>query len=151
MPADIRVIRAHDFVRANEMGKFDLQESMRLLGEVALSDAVFEVYDILLDTREAHSEMSAQDLWEMAVALRRLGSTLSRKIAVLVPAERLEHAKFFAATARREGYRVFAFTSLGDALEWLIGKLEITGSAAPFRARNSPAVPVLASASDVKR
>lgn len=35
MPADIGIIHAHDFIKANPEGKLDLEESKKLLVEVA--------------------------------------------------------------------------------------------------------------------
>jgi len=35
MPANIRIIHAHDFIKANPEGKLDLEESKKLLIEVA--------------------------------------------------------------------------------------------------------------------
>ena len=35
MPSDIRVIRPHEFLRSTEDGRLDLEETKRLLAEIA--------------------------------------------------------------------------------------------------------------------
>jgi len=62
MPADIRVIHAHDFTRVTPEDQLDLEESRKLLLEVASASAPLTDYDIVLDTRHTESEMSVTDL-----------------------------------------------------------------------------------------
>lgn len=121
MPSDIRIIHAHEFIVASPDGRLDLRATEGLLVEIASASAPSNDYDILLDTRGARSEMTETDLVQLACALRGLREAFSLKTAVLVPAGRFDHALFFAACAREEGFQVSAFTSLGDAMEWLVG------------------------------
>lgn len=123
MASNIRVVYAHEFIRATEEGTFDLEESKRLLREVALAETVLQDFDVLLDTRKAHSVLSLEDLLEMVSELYTLDHPYSRKTAVLVPRQRLDYAEFFAKAAQDRGFQVRAFVSKGDALEWLIPEL----------------------------
>jgi hypothetical protein len=77
-------------------------------------------YDIILDTRKAQSELSANDLWYLAAELGEHREAFSRKAAILCPLERFDQAEFFALCAHNRGFQVNAFTSFGDAMEWLI-------------------------------
>ena len=123
MPANIRVIHAHDFIKATPEGKLDLEESKKLLMEIASVSAPLVDYDIVLDTRKAQSEMSVTDLWYLAAELSdNFRKTFSRplKTAVLCPLERFDQAGFFALCAQNRGFQVGAFTSFADAYEWLI-------------------------------
>ena len=123
MPANIRIIHAHDFIKATPEGRLDLEESMKLLTEIASAAAPLVDYHIILDTRKAQSEMSVSDLWHLAAELsKNFHKAVSRipKTAVLCPRERFDHAEFFALCAQNRGYQVSAFTSFEDALEWLI-------------------------------
>lgn len=123
MPANIRIIHAHDFIKANPEGKLDLEESKKLLMEVAAVAAPLLDYDIVLDTRKMQSEMSITDLWYLAAEISenfRKAFSRSLKTAVLCPTERFDHAGFFALCAQNRGFQVGAFTSLTDAYEWLI-------------------------------
>jgi hypothetical protein len=120
MPTNIRIIHAHDFIKATPEGLLDLEESKKLLMEVASASAPLLDYEIILDTRKAQSEMSVTDLWHLAAELRNLGKAFSRKTAVLCPLERFDYAGFFAVCAQNWGLQVRAFTSFEDAIEWLI-------------------------------
>jgi hypothetical protein len=123
MPANIRIIHVHDFIKATPEGKLDLEESKKLLVEIASASAALVDYDIVLDTRKAHSEMSHTDLWHLAAQLSdnfRKAFSRPLKIAVLCPLERFDHAGFFALCAQNRGFQVSAFTSFADASEWLI-------------------------------
>lgn len=122
MPCSIRIIHAHDFIKATPEGTLDLENSKKLLIEIASDSSTLGDYEILLDTRKAQSEMSASDLWSLAAELTSFRKALSRKTAVLCPLERFDHAAFFALCAQNRGFRVRAFTSFEEAMEWLIAK-----------------------------
>jgi hypothetical protein len=123
MPANIRIIHAHDFIKANPEGKLDLEESKKLLLEIASASASLVDFNILLDTRKAQSQMSETDLWHLAAELSanfRKAFSRTLKTAVLCPLDRFDHAGFFALCAQNRGFQVSAFTSFADAYEWLI-------------------------------
>lgn len=66
MPAQIKVIRANDFIRAKPTGELDLEACERLLAGIAKAAASLDDFEILVDTREAQGTMSATDLWFLA-------------------------------------------------------------------------------------
>lgn len=84
MPTNIRIIHARDFIKATPEGNLDLEESKKLLIEIASASAPLLDYEIILDTRKAQSEMSVTDLWHLAAELSSLRNAFSRKTAVLV-------------------------------------------------------------------
>jgi hypothetical protein len=120
MPTDIRIIHAHDFIKATPEGHLDLEESKKLLMEIASASAPLLDYEIILDTRKAQTEMSITDLWHLAAELSNLRKAFSRKTAVLCPLERFKYAEFLAVCAQNRGLQVMAFTSFEDAIEWLV-------------------------------
>ena len=123
MPATIRIIHAHEFIRANAEGQLNLEETKNLLVEIAAATAPLADYDILLDTRKAQSRLREADLWFLAAELSnhfRKAFSRTIKTAVLCPVERFDHAEFFALCASNRGFHVSAFTSFEDAYEWLI-------------------------------
>ncbi|MGA2446517.1 MAG: hypothetical protein ABSG50_13930 [Opitutaceae bacterium] len=122
MPTNIRIIHAHDFIKATPEGTLDLENSKKLLVEIAADSSTSGDHEILLDTRMAQSAMSATDLWYLAAELISFRKALSRKTAVLCPLDRFDHAAFFALCAQNKGFRVRAFTSFEDAMEWLMAK-----------------------------
>ncbi len=120
MPSDIRVIYAHEFLRSTQDGRLDLEESRRLLAAIASASPPSKHYDVLVDTRSAHSEMTVTDLVDLASGLHKVRKSFAGKTALVVPRDRLDHADFFAACAEDRGLEVVAFVSLGDAMNWLI-------------------------------
>jgi hypothetical protein len=118
MPTTIRIIHSGDFVKATAEGTLDLEESRRILFEVAAQFPPVNDYHILIDTRHAHSAMSITDLWYLASELKH-GLQLRNKIAVLCPLERFQAAEFLELCAQNRGLNVVAFTLFEEAINWL--------------------------------
>jgi hypothetical protein len=119
MARKIRIVNARDFVSAKPDGVLNLEESEQLLRDVVgLSDPLDD-FDILVDTRDAVSVLSATDLWFLADRLVRYPKTFAGRTAILCPAERFDHASFFALCAENQGIDMRAFTSYEDAMKWL--------------------------------
>jgi hypothetical protein len=120
MSSIIRIIRAHDLIKATPEGRVDLAEFRKLILEITSAAASSVDYEILLDTRKARVEVSKTDLFFLASGLcKRLGA-FARKTAVLCPLDRFDYAGFFALCAENRGLEVKAFTSFEEAIEWLI-------------------------------
>jgi hypothetical protein len=122
MPTNIRIIHAHDFLKATPEGTLDVESSKKLLVEIAADTSTSGDHEILLDTREAQSALSATDLWNLAAELINYRKALFRKTAVLCPLDRFDHAAFFALCAQNKGFKVHAFTAFEKAMEWLMAK-----------------------------
>ena len=122
MAATIRVIHAHDFIKATAAGELDFAASKKLLLDISSAAATLVDYEVLLDTRNAQSDMSLTDLWHLATAVGNLDQTLPRKIAVLCPLENFDQAGFFALCGENEGLKVRAFTSFEEAMTWLTSR-----------------------------
>lgn len=119
MARNIRIINARDFVSARPDGVLNLEESEQLLRDVVGVAEPLEQFDILVDTREAASTLSATDLWFLADRLGRYPRTFAGRTAILCPAERFDHASFFALCAENKGIDMRAFTSYEEAMNWL--------------------------------
>ena len=119
MPTNIRIIHAHDFIKATAEGHLDFEESKKLLMEIASASVPLIDYEIILDTRKVQSVMSATQLWDLARELIKYHTTFSRKTAILCPLDGFDYAVFFANCARERGFKFSVFTSLDDAIEWL--------------------------------
>jgi len=120
MPSHIKIIHAHEFIKVTPDGQLDIVESKKLLIEVALFAGPLNDYEIILDTRKMHSILTKTELWYMAKELCKFHHRFNHKIAVICPVERFDFAGFFALCSGNNGFRVKAFSSLGDAMEWLI-------------------------------
>jgi hypothetical protein len=120
MARKIRVINARDFVSAKPDGLLNLEESEHLLREVVHVSDPLEEFDILVDTRDATSTLSATDLWFLADRLVNYPRTFAgTRTAILCPNDRFDHASFFALCAENKGIEMQAFTSYEEAMLWL--------------------------------
>jgi hypothetical protein len=119
MARQIRIVNARDFVSAKPDGVLDLEESEQLLRDVVGASQPLEDFDILVDTRDAVSVLSATDLWFLADRLVRHPRTFAGRTAILCPSERFDHASFFALCAENKGIDMRAFTSYEEAMKWL--------------------------------
>jgi hypothetical protein len=124
VPANVKVIQAHEFVRARPGGVLNLEASERLLLDIAKTAEGLDPIEILIDTREAEGQLGAADLWFLADRLGRHRHAFSGKTAVLCPLDRFDRARFFALLAASKGFDVEAFTSYEKAMEWLSGNRE---------------------------
>jgi hypothetical protein len=116
----VRIVTCRDFVSAKPEGVLNLEESEQLLRDVVTtSDPAETELDILVDTRDAESVLSATDLWYLADRLQRHPKTFTGRTAILCPAERFDHAAFFALCAENQGIDMRAFTSYEEAMRWL--------------------------------
>jgi hypothetical protein len=122
MSANIKIIHAHDFIKAAPEGQLDLENCKIALTEIAAISAATVDYEIILDTRKAQVRLSIADLWHLAAELSKLGKPFSRKTAVVCPLEGFDNAGFLALCAQNRGVQVKAFTSFDDAIEWLFAK-----------------------------
>ena len=127
MPTNIRIIHAHDFIKVNPEGHFNLGESKNALLEISAASAPLLDHEIIIDTRKAQLDLSVADLWYLAAELCNYRKSFSQKMAVLCPNEKFDHAEFFALCAQNRGFQVRAFTCFGDAIEWLITPVYLLG------------------------
>jgi hypothetical protein len=122
MPTDIRIIHAHDFIKATPEGHLDFEESKKLLIEIAAASRSMIYYEIILDTRQAKAVMSGIQLWDLAGELIKYHAAFSRKIAVICSLAQFDYAEFFARCAQERGFKISAFTTLDDAIDWLTAR-----------------------------
>lgn len=62
MPANIRIIHAHDFIKATPAGWLDRHKSMKLLLDIASVAPEINDFHVILDTRKAQSGLNETDL-----------------------------------------------------------------------------------------
>jgi hypothetical protein len=121
-PANVKVIHAHEFVRARPGGVLDLEASEALLLDIARAAEGLDRVEVLIDTRQAEGQLGAADLWFLADRLAKHRHAFSGKTAVLCPVARFDRARFFALLADSKGFDVEAFTSYEEAVAWLSGE-----------------------------
>ena len=117
----LQIIPARDFVKTTSEGELDLEKSKKRLAEIAsvISPLGLTDYETLIDTREANPKMSATDIWQLAAEFAEYRIAFRNKIAVLVPQNGFNQAKFFGLCAQNRGFEVDTFTNFEDAIKWL--------------------------------
>jgi hypothetical protein len=122
MPSHIKIIRAHEFIKATPDGELDFEETKKLLIGIANAStaAPMDDYEIIIDLRKAHSALTKNDLYNLVNELGKFRKIFSRKMAIICPFDRFNDNEFFALCAQNKGFQVSAFTSFVDAWEWLI-------------------------------
>jgi hypothetical protein len=77
MPANIKVIRPSDFVRANPEGPATLELAEQLLEDIAQAGARLGDFQVLVDVRRVTVRLTAAELWKLSEKLasyrRKLG------------------------------------------------------------------------------
>ena len=119
-PPHVKVIHGRDFVRAQPAGDLHIEDSLRLLLDIAAAAAKLKEHDVVLDMRHVDSHLSAADLWTLAHKLTEYREVFTRKTAVLCPLERFDKARFFAMSAENHGFNIRAFTDYESAMEWIL-------------------------------
>ena len=126
MSYDIKIVSANEFVRTNAKGEFDLEETKNLLLTVFSKMKDANVYDVVLDVREAYSKMTGVEVLKLFTHLHHLESLSNRKLAIVYrPKDDLDRAKMFEVCAQKRGYQVGAFQDFEEAITWLYPPKEL--------------------------
>ena len=117
---NIRIIHINDFVRADVDGHFDLKRSQELLKELAGFTRENPTQHILLDGREATSDLTTVDIFNLVSSLFEAGVGVRNKLALLNrPKDDFDRAAFLELCARNRGFNISAFRDFEAALAWL--------------------------------
>ncbi|MHC4153461.1 MAG: hypothetical protein ACYST6_00825 [Planctomycetota bacterium] len=115
-----KIINAKDFIKTRPTGEIDLEESKRLLGQIAAMAGPPADYEILIDARESRGNLNYADMWELVSELSRHSEAFRNKIALLVrDDEQFNKASFMELCAKNRGFEVAAFTSFERTIDWL--------------------------------
>jgi hypothetical protein len=128
MRVNYKIIQAKDFIKATPTGKVDLNESKKVLGQIAKMEELIGDHELLLDLREVHSNLDHTDLHELILELGRHKEVFRSKIAVLArDDEQFNKAVFLEMCANIDGFTVTAFTDFEKATNWLQSNDSIEG------------------------
>jgi hypothetical protein len=120
MPVNYKIIQAKDFIKARPTGGIDLDESKKVLGQIADMARVVGDCEILLDARQAYGDLDQDDLFELVFELGKHRDAFKNKIAVLArDGEQFNKAVFVEMCANIDGFKVAAFTDFEKATTWI--------------------------------
>lgn len=117
-----KIIQAQDFIKARPSGEVDLEQSKKILGEMADMASLPGEYDILLDIRVTFGNLDQDDVRELVDELVRRRKTFRNKIAVLAREDEQFNKAAFAemcANMSLHAFKLMAFTEYEEATEWL--------------------------------
>ena len=120
MPVNYKIIQAKDFIKAKPTGEIDLEESKKVLGQIAEMARLVGDCEILMDVREAYGNLDQDDLCELVLEFGRHRDAFRSKIAVITrDDEQFNKAVFVEMCANIDGFKVVAFTDFEEAINWL--------------------------------
>ncbi len=126
MKTTYKLISAKDFIKAHPTGEPDLEQSKKILVELASIAEPPADYEILLDVRDSYGHLSFFDMYELVAELGRQRSAFRNKIAFLSrPDDQFDKAQFLELCARNRGFQVGAFTDFQETIEWLQTCVEV--------------------------
>ena len=120
MKVNYKVINAKDFLRIKSTGKPDLEYAKKVLTEIALMSRPPADYEILFDVRDAYGNLNYADAYALIAVLGKHRESFRNKIAILArDDEQFDRAHFLELSANYRGFKVGAFTSFEDTINWL--------------------------------
>jgi hypothetical protein len=121
MVVDVRLIHVKDFLRHDVHGVVDLEQSKRMMRELAKACDKHDNYQLLIDTRDVDARQTSMvDVWELAASLRNMGFHHRMRIAVVnAPKDSFDRAAFFEVCAQNRGFNLRVFRDFEQALYWL--------------------------------
>ena len=106
-----------------ESGELDLDQSIKIVRELANAANFHKDCNIMLDLRETHLQASMGDLIEISMEFATYHKVFRNKIAVLIPdtEERLQLANRLKTCMDMQGFEFEQFTDFEAAIDWLSG------------------------------
>ncbi|MBW8035044.1 MAG: hypothetical protein FVQ79_05260 [Planctomycetes bacterium] len=130
MDVKYKIISAKDFIKADPNGECDLAHSKKILVELAAVNQPPADYEILMDFRHTNVNttvhLSFWDVVEFAKEFCRHREAFRNKVAFLCRNDKqLDRAKFAQLFTTNRGFRVAAFISFEEAIDWLADPQDI--------------------------
>lgn len=126
MKVNYRIIKAKDFIKAKPSGEIDLDQSKRVLIQIAAMTSPPADYEILIDVRESHGNLTYVDVWDLVSELGRHREAFRNKIAILTRGdEQFDRASFMEYCAKKSGFEVSAFTDFEETISWLHAAVDL--------------------------
>ncbi len=123
MKAEIRIVKTKDFLKTTASGELNLEESLKVLHQIAELNQPDDLHDMLIDIRETNSVLTLSDIYELVMEVGRNRQSFRKKIAILMgPQHDIDKARFLQMTAENRGYRVNILNDFEDAVQWLMAE-----------------------------
>ena len=120
MPVNLKVINTKDFIITTATGTLDFAASKQALLDILSHIKQPGEYDVLVDTREAESLLSINNLYQLGEALASAPMLRRSRICLLAPTGDIDKVDFFETVAANRGVQIKAFTDFEQAIAWLV-------------------------------
>lgn len=121
MKAEIKFVKTRDFIKTTASGQLNLEQSKKVLEEIARLNTPDVLHDILVDIRETEPGLSLSDIYELVTAVGNHRQAFRKKIAILLGAQHdFDKARFLEMCASNRGYNVNAFDDFEESVNWLM-------------------------------
>jgi len=121
MKAEIKIVKARDFLKTKASGELNLAGSKKLLAQIAELNEQSNFHEILIDIRETTSKMTLSDIYEIVTELTKYRKAFRKKVAILMgPNNDIDKANFLEMCAQNRGFLVNAVDNFEEAITWLM-------------------------------
>lgn len=121
MKAEIKFVKTKDFIKTTASGQLSLEQSKKVLSEIARLNTPDDLHDILVDIRNTLPGLSLSDIYELVTEVGNHRQAFRKKIAILLGEQHdFDKARFLEMCASNRGYNVNAFDDFEEAVNWLM-------------------------------
>ena len=122
MPHSLQIIQSKDFVRLDAEGRYNVDETRRLFSDAIWACVHSRIGCILIDVRDAYSEMTATQIGALANVCREIAvDKREHRIAILTePQFQFDRACILVDAVDGLGWNIAAFHNFEEAFNWLI-------------------------------
>jgi hypothetical protein len=121
MKAEIKFVKTKDFIKTTAAGQLNLEESKKVLSELALLNSPDNLHDLLIDIRETVSVLTLSDIYELVAEVGKYRQSFRNNIAILIGSQHdIDKARFLEMCASNRGFSVNVFTDFEESVNWLM-------------------------------
>ena len=121
MKAEIKFVKTKDFIKTTAAGQLNLEESKKVLSELALLNSPDNLHDLLIDIRETVSVLTLSDIYELVAEVGKYRQSFRNNIAILIGSQHdIDKARFLEMCASNSGFSVNVFTDFEESVNWLM-------------------------------
>ncbi|SRR5258706_787261 len=120
MPLELQIINVREFMRVGAHGNIDWKQSFSYLGRIARECARQKHGRVLVDVRDASSNLTASQLKSLVTIFHDAGFKDRHRIAMLHRRGPAPRTQLFVATAANDGWDARCFSDFEEAVLWLV-------------------------------
>ena len=145
---ELHVIRFREFVRLDAHGRLDMEQSHAALSQLAQLCRKRGIECSLLDGRDIQTGLTPDEIAALVRDLAEMGFNRNQRIALLHRGDQHRRAALFALIGKLRGWKIRAFASFEEAVDWLstgspVRKANACAEEIPLRPRKAMPAPAV--------